>query len=132
MNGEQQHGIKRIYCDIMANSSKQERDERVWDDPIISENKIPFAGSSKHLLESQTKFLQENPESIYRYLKEMHINNQKVRGYSIGFMFICTAVAITLLPLLFTEITNQDITSTLMLVGIGMFIISAFMARLQQ
>ena len=116
----------------MANSAKVEKKERIWDDPLPADQKIPIAISSKHLIEQQTVFLQDNPEYIYRYLQDMRWNNQRATGYTLGLIFICVGVMLYFIPLLSPEMTTDDITISFLLGGVGMFIISTVMVKVQQ
>jgi hypothetical protein len=116
----------------MANSAKVEKEERIWDDPMPVDQKIPVALSSKHLIEQQTVFLQDNPEYIYRYLQDMRWNNQRATGYTFGLLFICIGVMIHFMPLLLPEMTNDDLIVSFLLGGVGMFIIATVMAKVQQ
>jgi len=117
----------------MANSAKPVKQERVWDDPLpVNENvPIPTSSSNETLLVNQAMFLQQNPDYIYTYLKDMHHNNQRVTTYAGGFMFVCVGVVVYFIPYLSPEMTAVEMANMFLLVGVCLFIIGTIMAKVK-
>ena len=116
----------------MANSAKTTKEERVWNDPLPVDQKVPIAVSNNQLLMAQAAFLQDNPGYIYTYLQEMRLNNQRASGYMIGLLFICIGVMLYFIPSLDPELTIPDIVTSFLLCGVCMFIVATLMAMVKK
>jgi len=114
----------------MANSANPIKQERVWDGPLPVNETVPVSVSSSNetILINQTLFLQQNPDCIYTYLKDMHKNNRRVTAYTLGFMFIGVCVLIFFTPYLIPDMAFSDIANIFLLTGVVMFVIGTIAA----
>ncbi len=117
----------------MANSAKPIKEERVWDDPLPIDVKIPVAASSSNetLLVNQAMFLQQNPDYIYTYLKDMHYNNKRVTAYTVGFMLMCVGVTTYSIPYVLPDMTALEQSNVFLLTGVIMIVLATIISKVK-